>query len=319
MTKAINSITDGGGLAAIMAGPGPHPFLAPPDAGGAGGAAGTDDGTAGGAAAGGGADPGAGGGNAAGNPPADPGGQTPPAAYYPEGLPEHLRGATERETIDKLFAEQTSLRETLSKNGAVPDDPAAYKFEFEGDPAKAIFDLEAETSQKAVGMFKEVAKEFGLTDKQFAAVPRFLEKAVEAGLIEAPQSTESILESMAPEGTRGSPDEIRAAGGARLTQALNTVDAAIANQKMPAEVGEQLKNMVSSAAGLNALEYLMQHNINDANQPGGQGGAAGVTAKDLQTRMADPRNDRNNNAYDADFAKQTIELYKQVHGGNPAG
>lgn len=311
MTKAIGSITDGGGLAAIMAGPGPHPFLAPPDAGGAGGAAS-------GAGDDGGADAGAGGGNDAGNPPADPGGQTPPAAYYPEGLPDHLRGATERETIDKLFAEQASLRETLSKNGTVPEDLAAYKFEFEGDPAKAIFDLEAETSQKAVGMFKEVAKEFGLTDKQFAAVPRFLEKAVEAGLIEAPQSTDAILESMAPEGTKGSPEEIRAAGGARLTQALNLVDAAVANRKMPEEVGDQLKNLVSSAAGLKTLEYLMQHNASNGNQPGGEPGASGVTAKDLQARMADPKNDRNSNEYDADFAKQTIELYKQVHGSNSA-
>lgn len=316
MTKAMKSMMDGGGLAAIMAGPGPHPFLAPPDTGGAGAAAGDgadDNNNAAGA--------GAGGGNtAAGNPPADPGNtNTPPAPYYPEGLPEHLRGATERETLDKLFAEQTSLRETLSKNGKVPDDPKAYKFEFEGDPAKNIFDLEAERSQKAIGMFKEVAKEFVFTDKQFNAVPKFLEKAVEAGLIEAPQSTEAILESMAPEGTSGSPEEIRAAGGARLTQALNTVEAAVGNGKLPAAIGEELKLMVSSPAGLSALEYLMQHNVTNANQTGGQGGGSAVTSKDLQARMADPKNDRNNNDYDPEYAKETMRLYKEHYGPGGQG
>ena len=76
-------------------------------------------------------DPPAAGAPAAGQAPADPGAS---AAYRPEGLPDHLLGKDERETIDKLFKAYGGAREAIAKFGAVPEAPDKYEF----TPAEAV-------------------------------------------------------------------------------------------------------------------------------------------------------------------------------------
>lgn len=250
----------------------------------------------------------------AGDPPAgDPPAGDPPAAYLPDGLPEHLRGGNDQETIDKLFTEQSSLREKLSANGTVPEDHSKYDFSFGDEKNNHIFDLEQESSQKAIGMFKEVALEHGLTDQQFAAVPKFLEKAVEAGLIEAPREPTDILKSLAPSDFKGNDDERLATGAKRMNDVLNHIDVAKNNKFFDDDVATELKLLAHNEAGVRALELYMT-GVTQGAETGGNSSNSDITKDSLAERMKDPKVDRNSNDYDPKLAEQLQADYQKFYG-----
>ena len=72
-----------------------HPMRAPEDGAGAAAPAGSPD-------------PGGAGGQAT-------GGEGSPSPYRPEGLPDHLYGASDRETLDKVFGAYKPAREAIAR------------------------------------------------------------------------------------------------------------------------------------------------------------------------------------------------------------
>lgn len=112
-------------------------------------------------------------------------GQQPPTnvqqgnaqAYHPEGLADAFKGATDKETIDKLAGE-------LAKQPKPPASPKDYTFSPGEDFIKKHGDLK---DDPVLPLWREVAHELGVDQKTFEqAVPKLYDKLEKAGLIEPP-------------------------------------------------------------------------------------------------------------------------------------
>lgn len=265
--------------------------------GGAGGGGGNGDG---GAGSGGNGDGGAGG-----------GGGNEPSPYRPDGLPEHLAGASDKETIDRLHDAYSGARRELSTRGVPPENVEEYTLDLAGTPAEH---LAIGADDPALTSFRGLAKEFGLTKEQFGIVPKFLAQAVESGLIDKPMSPQELAASLAPADFRGDDAARIAAGEERQRQAGAFATLFAANHKLDDAARLELQSLTYSPAGLAVLEAMNKAGMQTSVQTGGAGASGVPSADDLRRRQADPRNDRTSPKYDPNFAKQTRELYKQVHG-----
>lgn len=291
----------------------PRVAYAPDDGTGAGGAGAGAAGGTGGAApptgSGGGAGPAAGG--------QAPGGgaaaHTPPAAYRPEGLPDHLAGANERETIDRLFKAYDGARKTLGDRGAVPDKPEGYTFEPSDKLKPFVQNFDKDPVYAAV---RGIAHKAGMDAKQFQAfLPAVLEHFVDAGLVDAPVDAKAMLRTLAPrEAANLAPAEQEQAAARRVSANTAWVDGAKAQGTLPGEVAEFFAAaLASDPRAHHAVEWLR----GQAREPrpameGGSG--TRVSDTDLKARLNDPRNDPRSGRFERAFAEETDRLSKQMWG-----
>ena len=291
-------------------------------AGGAGGGAGTGGaaGGAGAAGAGGGAAGGgaggqgsAGGGQAAAGSGAA-GGSAPPAAptaYYPEKLPDHFRGPTDRETIDRMFQSWSGLREEMSKRGTVPKTPDGYKLELDEQAARVYGDLSKDPRTK---VFTALAQKYELTDKQASGFFRdFNAQLIADGLVKTinvDAEARALLGDQAISGK--SADQVRQEAGQRWKAATDFLDVLVAGKQMTKEAAAILKRSAETADGVRAVEQLQSLLKPVVGlQPGGETGGKGLTKDDLDRMANDPRNDPRHPTYSPEFVKQTQDAYKR--------
>ncbi|EKF43325.1 hypothetical protein NA8A_04818 [Nitratireductor indicus C115] len=237
-----------------------------------------------------------------------------PGIYKPEGIADHLVGQTNEETIDRLIRENKGFRDAQAKKtGAVPENADGYQpFEW-GEKTKALGGV-ADDDQ-ALGIFKNIAHEHGFTDAQMAAVPKFMEAMAEKGLLEAPFDTAGMLESLAPEGFKGSAEEKQAKGGERLTAAENWIKQLDAEAHgFDQDMKNEMRLLTTSLAGVKVIEKLMNRGVNPSVHPGGGGAERAVTKQDYEARIADPRNNAFGDKFDENFANETREIARRLFG-----
>lgn len=249
-----------------------------------------------------------------------PGEPSPPAVttpvtvtgYRPDGVPEHMLGATDKETMDRMNAALKGFRDDLAKRGTVPKDVAEYSFDWSAELKPYTADIENDVLFKGV---KEDALEAGLTVDQAG---KFLNKAmtrmVTMGLLENPVDLETAKAEMAPPEARGLPPAERDTAIQRRVAANMAFVDGLARDGLPAPAVEALKAELAGFAPLNALfEHLRQPGVGPAlnGNP-----APAVSESDLRARTADPRNTFGNAKYDPVFAAETTRLYQQHY---PAG
>ncbi len=262
-----------------------------------GGGGGTGDGDKGGAG-----DKGAG----------DKGGDKAPTSYRPQGLADHLFGATNEETIDRLHRAVDGNRDFMARMGSIPKDATGYKYEF-SDAVKAGFNLDAE-KDPALKAFSEIALEAGLGDRQAQTlIPKFLDKIVELGIVQLPKPTEALMAELAPANIGGTDQDKQVAGAKRYNGAQNYITTLQANGHLSKEASGDLMLLTSTKGGLEAIEFLMSR-VEATVKPGG-GAADAITEADLRARNADPRNNSADPKFDKAFADETTRLYKQFYGG----
>ncbi|MEQ1652580.1 MAG: hypothetical protein ABL897_08845, partial [Hyphomicrobium sp.] len=105
-------------------------------------------------------------------PPATP----PAAAYVPEGLPDTLKGATEKETIDKLWGD-------LKARSKPPAKVEDYTYE---TPAELNGIIDAKTDP-VLPLFSKVAHKHNLSQEQYTGlVTDLFGEMTKAGMIEKP-------------------------------------------------------------------------------------------------------------------------------------
>lgn len=287
---------------------GPRIHLSPADDAGAQDAAGAGGDPAGGDASGGG-DP-----DAQGQAQGGDGGS--PSIYRPEGLPDHLLGTNDQETIDKLAKAYGGARRDIGRGdlGEVPEKPDGYQFAF-SDPVKEILgDVEKDDLLLAV---REDAHKMGLTDKQFSG---FLDAAfgrmLDMGLVEPPVDLAKELDALAPDGG----DALDEAGRKSAIEARIRDNAAIVDvwksRGMPAESGDALQALLDTAGGNKAIEWFRGKMGSPQPVPGGKPSGA-ATEADLTARSKDPRNQFGTREYDPAFAAETTRLYQQHYGDEP--
>ncbi len=278
-------------------------ILRAPDDGAGGGDGGGSGGGEGGDAGGG------EGGKPAGDPPAGGAGD-PPAPYRPEGLSDDLFGETDTATIDNLHNRVNGLRQELGARGQVPKEPGDYKFELS---EKAAPFVEMGNDDPTMGTIRELAQQHGLTDKQFQFFPDLVDKMVDAGVIERPVDPDAIMSELAPSDFKGTAEEMKAEGAKRMTAAQLWIDTFDDKAGFDQPMRDELAMLTTTPAGVQVLEKFMKSGIQESVLPGGDG-KGGVTATDIDARIADPRNDFNDPKYDEAFAKETREMGKRLHG-----
>jgi len=251
------------------------------------------------------------------NAPAAPAPAQKPAAaeiYKPDGLGDHLVGATNQETIDRLLKENTGFRQAQATRPQAFAKPEDVTFEW-GDKVKELGGIAQD--DKALGLFKTLAVEHEFSAKQIAAIPKFFELAAGQGLIDQPYNPAKVLEGLAPADFRGSPQDKQLRGGERLRTAENWLNQLPATAGFDDGVKNELKLLTTSVDGVRALEAMMKAGMNPSVSAGGAGNASQTVSKaDLDARVADPRYWADNPKYDKAFAEETAALYKKFYGNS---
>lgn len=231
--------------------------------------------------------------------------------YKPQGLPEHLVGQSDRETIDRLNNAYKGARDELAKGKPVIPNAGEYQFNW-SDSVKAHGGIAAD--DEAVQAFAAIAHEHGYTQQQIDAIPKFFDKLVEKGVIEPPFDSAKLLTDLAPAGYKGTPEEKQAKGGERLASAEAWI-----KQLDPQTHGfddamkQELRLLTTSGPGVKVIEALMKSGMNPSVSPGGGTTAPAITKADLDARVADKRNDAMNEKFDPAFADETRRLFRQLY------
>jgi cytochrome c1 len=250
---------------------------------------------------------------------AAPAGQAPGAAgdpspaYRPEGLPDHLYGATDKETVEKLFKAYAPAREAIAKFGSVPDAPEKYAF----TPAETVAPwLPNVAEDPAFKAAQTAAHKHGLGDKQFAGfVNDFMAGLVAGGQLDDPFSADKERAIIAPD-VQDPGERAKAADRASrdvvafidALQAQGKIDQGTADfAKGRSDRGHFVKFVNALRAGAPGLEV------------GGQHAAAGQSMATLDARIADPKNKWGSPTYDPVFAAETKRMAQQLIGDGDPG
>lgn len=230
----------------------------------------------------------------AGDPPAGDPPSDPPAIHTPEGMPDHLRGESDQETIDKLYAAYAPLRAEQSKGKPEKvEDYAAVEF---SDEFKAGHGNLEERDSDTMTLVREVALETGMPTDVFAKfVPALLERAVSGGLIEKPLSIEGEHEK---------------AGGAenyqrRLSDLDQKFEGLKAQGKFTDEEVAEAKLLYVTADGLSVVEKIFALAAERGVDPGGSDLPADLSTKEqVLAAMEDERYDSTSQKYDTKFVER---------------
>lgn len=235
---------------------------------------------------------------------AAPAGQAPvdggaSAVYRPEGLPDHLLGKDERETLDKLAKAYSGAREAISKFGAVPDAPEKYAF----TPAEAVAPYLPNVAEDPVFKAAQAAAhKHGLGDKQFAGfVNEFMGGLVNGQMLDEPFSAEKERAIVA--GDVADPAERAKAADKAATDTIAYIDALAAQGKIAKETADWAKGRTDRGHFIRFVGAL--RSAAPSVELGGAGAPAGITREDLQKRQADPRQKT-----DPAFQAETNRLYQ---------
>lgn len=230
--------------------------------------------------------------------------------YRPDWLPEKMAGKTDRETLERVGEAWKQQRETLSKQGTVPDKPDGYAIELSEATAKAF---PIGDDDPVMPILKEVAHEFGLRDQQIGFVPKLMDRLVEAGVVQPPMDIGEIYKKAAPADFQGNDAEREAAGQKRVQSLEHQIDGLTASGFSKEEAGE-LKLLLTTSDGISALNRVLSSGMQKSVNPGGHENVDGITKASLRERQADPRNDRHDAKYDNDYAKETERQYRKFYG-----
>lgn len=206
--------------------------------------------------------------------------EAPAAAtpYVPEGLPDTFKGASDKETIDKLFGD-------INGRPKPPEKPDGYKFEFAEDFTKKYGDLK---DDKVVGVWAEVAHELGLDNAQAnGALTKLYERLDASGMLDLGPDPDAEISALMPK--TGDDATRRAEALKRINNAGAWVKGLEA-KGLSKDGVTSFSEMLTTAKGVEALEFLQR----TFNQPGlnggGQGGAqdGGQTAAEKADRAMYP-------------------------------
>ena len=230
--------------------------------------------------------------------------------YYPDKLPEHLRGASDRETLDKVFGAYSGFRDEQAKRGAVPKTADEYKLELSPE-AKATFGDPA--SDPRAKIFKSLAHKHGLTDKQAAGVfAEFHAEMIGQNLVPKFDPAAEI-EKLAAGKAGLNAEQKRQEAASRWKGAVDWADGLVAQKTLSKEQATLIKAVAETADGVMLIEALRGLSREHGLQTGGAGTQTALTKADLDRRTADPRNSPFAAGYDPAFRAETDRLYQQFY------
>ncbi len=234
----------------------------------------------------------------------DAAGEGSPAAYIPAGIPEALRGANERETLDRIAAD-------FANRPQPPDKPGAYELKL-SDEVKAKFGDMSE--DPVLPMWRETAHELGLSNEQFSgAFEKLYTRMAEAGLVDDPINIDNELQRLEP--ASGDTRHKTAAAAQRVNAAVNWVEGLLTRNALSQGEAAELAQVAATANGVMALEKLMRLADHHGLQGGGDIAPTGDTLEGLRALMKDPRYDLRGPQGDRNFVADVDTRYRRLHTG----
>lgn len=209
----------------------------------------------------------------------------PPRPYFPDGLPDSLKGASERETIDKLAAD-------FKARPVPPAKPEDYKLELSPDLQKRFGDLK---DDKVLPLWGKVAHKAGLSNQQYnQAFSLLYEEMQSNGLIEPPVDWQGELLKLAP--SAGDPTQRLAAASQRVNAVVNWVEGLTTRNVLSVDEAAPIAALAANVAGVVALEKLARHFVGDGGLKGGGigSGAAEMNPHEQAMRTMFPTHFRAN-------------------------
>jgi hypothetical protein len=264
----------------------------------------------------------------AGNPPAAPAPGAPPAGqppagqppagqpYRPQGLPDHLYGKTDQETIDKLATAMAGYR---NRDASVPEKPEAYK-QFAQVDAAIKPHIDQLANDPLFDRLTAKAKERGMPLADFQGLTADLfTLATEMGVLEAPIDFAAERDKLTPEAAKHlPPNEQKAARERRMTDNFAFMDTLVAPDGQPGlqkETVEFVKSQIGdTAAGHQFIEHLRAlastAGAGPLLQPGG--GTQGSAREELQRQMSAPEMQANHPKFSKAAYEALVAQYQKL-------
>ena len=196
----------------------------------------------------------------------------PAAPYAPEGLPEELRGATEKETIDKLWAAEQARK------------PPAAATDYKFDVTRELEGIVDPANDRVLPIWREVAHKHDLSQAQFQAIVGDLFVGMEkAGLIERGVNIASEFEALGA-GAGDKAAQLQK-GQTRVLELADKIGGIATRQGWSKEESSALIRSLDNRTSVQAVEKLLamipgEHGV----QPGGKPGGDGVNLEDPAVR-----------------------------------
>ncbi len=236
-----------------------------------------------------------------------------PAAtgYRPEGLPDHLVGANEQETIDKLAKAYENARKSIAEG--VPKTPDEYQLKLDDDAAKLFGpDLAADPVMTAL---RAKAHEAGLKGSQFNAfMAGAIGELAKMGVVAPPVDAKADLEAVRAQLKDLGQDTSDAAITMEIQKHAAWVDVFGKQNNLKPETIDAMKAFVDIPAGLPVLRAIQQALGASPIAMGGNQAPTTWTKDKLREAQADPRLNPSSPKYDRQFVEDVDRAYRQVYG-----
>jgi len=242
----------------------------------------------------------------------------------PEGIPDHLKGATAEETLAKLLPAYTGARKELSKKGqgdgkaeGVPDTPDGYVIEADGKDDPVAAELNSEASKPIVDSFRKAAHELGIPADKFAGLMKKGMAGLDPALFASDEEAQQISADAEMERLT------KLAGDAALAGTIvNTVESYGKRQLdaglfTPAELSE-FRIMCGTAESAALFYKIMTGELGEKPIPLGDPGTGDVSAVDAYAMHAEAMKLPAGAERDAKLARANQAMSK-AYGVNPAG
>jgi len=216
-------------------------------------------------------------------------------------IPKHFVGKTAQETIDKIHDAYKGLRDKGAEKA--PENVDGYELTV-SDDNKQFLDPASEDDKPVIDAFKQVALDAGLSASKFNEILNGAVKAFqEGGLIEAATDPDKEFEVFG--------DKLEG------MKVLNTVEAwgkgLLESHVLSKDEHVEFENMAGTGLGLKVMNTLREAAGGAAVPVNLPVGVSGDAAKELQSRLNDPRM-----ATDPAFAQETFKMAETAMGTGPA-
>lgn len=229
-----------------------------------------------------------------------------PALHKPEGLPDHMLGAADTETIDKLFAAYDGARKELSKKRGVPEKLDDYKLELSEAQTKDWL-RPGEDGKDPV--FETLRATFHAEGVAPDAALRVVQKLYEQATALAGEGTDAVLEDIDSGYT--------SFGGLEKAQPLIDANTAwIDGLKTSGVIDEKdAEDMKLNLVGGVGLKWMDKIRVKTGEKPipvnlGASAQQGGKTKAELDTMMQDPKYWRDK---DPAFIAEVTEGYQKLY------
>lgn len=267
--------------------------------------------------------------SAAPSPAGDPAaGATPPApaasTYRPEGLPDHMLGKSDSETIDNMKKALDGYRARDAEQ-KIPEDPKAYA-EFSGEIPEAIKPhIEKLAGDPLYDRVASTAAKLKLSVPQYQGlVMEMMSASAEMGILEPPINEAAEKAALVPESAKHLPEtEQRAAREKRMSENFAYLDQMVVLGKdkggLSQDAADYAKAMLGDTArGHEFIEFLRSRGGGGHDGPAMDmnGGAGPADPKaDISRRAGLPENTWGDPKFDQKSYDQLQADRRKVYGG----